>query len=130
MKLFRLCVLMVLLAASGSVWAQRMIPQNMRVATLKSVAYPQVVLANDGWSWMRILTAGWLDGSKVYTLAPGVRVRNQQNLFEVYSRLPSYNGQAVAIRFDQNNNIDELWILTAEEREVLRMRAKGMETRR
>ena len=121
---------MVLLAASGSVWAQRMIPQNMRVATLKSAAYPQVVLANDGWSWMRILTAGWLDGSKVYTLAPGVRVRNQQNLFEVYSRLPSYNGQAVAIRFDQNNNIDELWILTAEEREVLRMRAKGMETRR
>lgn len=124
MKLFRLVLISGLFFVMGSAWAARMIPPNMQVAKLKAASYPTVVLANDGWDWMKVLTLGWLDGSQTYQMTAGVRIRNQKNLFVVHGQLPRFAGEAVAVRFGNANQIEEIWILTPQERDQLRLRAE------
>ena len=127
MKWLRLSMVMLLLGIGSSAWAARMIPPDMQVAVLKSAQAPNVVLGNDKWSWLRILTLGWLDGSTTYPLSANFRMRNQQNLFEVSGRLPAFTGEAVAVRINTAGQIEEMWILTPQEREILRQRAVMLE---
>lgn len=127
MNRLRIFVLVLLLGISGMSMAQRIIPTSMQVAVLKNANGLQVLLGNDRFSWLRVLTVGWLDGNKLYQLNTNVRVRNQKNLFVTYNQLPKFRGEAVAVRFDHNGNVDEIWILTPEEREQLRLRADRIE---
>ncbi|WP_066566263.1 hypothetical protein [Snodgrassella sp. CFCC 13594] len=123
-----LCIFCLTFAFSA--FAARIIPTNMQVAVLKSASGNQVVLGNDKWSWLKVLTLGWLDGSKAYDLNASVRVRNQNNLFVTYGQLPRFAGEAVAVRFNTaNSGIDEIWILTPQEREQLAQRAERMRAR-
>ena len=56
--MYRIFAVMLLLCSSVG-WAQRAVPDDMDVAVLKEVAYPQIVLGNNGISWLKILTLGW-----------------------------------------------------------------------
>lgn len=127
MKYLRLSLLMLLLGIGASAWGARMIPPDMQVAVLKSAQVPHVVLGNDKWSWLRILTLGWLDGSATYPLSANFKIRNQQNLFELSGRLSAFTGEAVAVRINTAGQIEEIWILNPQERDMLRQRAKMLE---
>lgn len=105
--------------------AGRVLPQNMDMAVLKSAQYPQVELTEDGFSWLKFLTVGWLDGAKKFTLTPAVRVRTEKNLFVTHNNLPKFAGKAVAVRRNQQNQIEEIWVLTEAEREIYRQRAEA-----
>lgn len=128
MKRLRIFVLLfLLLCTSGMSMAQRSIPPYMQVAVLKDANGLQVLLGNDKFSWLRILTVGWKNGNRLYEMNTSVRVRNQKNMFITYNQLPRFKGEAVAVRLDQFNRVNELWILTPEEREQLRQRADRIE---
>ncbi|UOO82151.1 hypothetical protein LVJ83_01335 [Uruburuella testudinis] len=111
---FAVCVLL----CTSMVWAQRAIPQDMDVAVLKRVSYPQIVLSNDGLSWLKILTLGWLDRSAVFEVAPAVRIRDEHNRFIVRGKLVAKTGKTVAVRRDGGNRILEIWVLSEPERQV------------
>ncbi len=123
-RLLMMCVCCLCLSPA---WAQRFLPQDMDMAVMKAAQYPTVVLSADGFSWLKILTLGWLDRSTQFQLSPAVRIRDESNRFIVYGKLPEHAGKAVAVRRDPQNNINEIWILTAEEREVYRQRAREKE---
>lgn len=65
----------------------------MDVAVLKEVAYPQIVLGNNGISWLKILTLGWLDNSRVFNVTSGLRVKDERNRFIVRGKLASLCGE-------------------------------------
>lgn len=127
MKRLRIVILALLLSISGMSMAQRIIPQYMHVAVLKDANGLQVLLGNDKFPWLKVLTLGWMDGNQTYAMNTNVRIRNQQNLFITYNKLVNFKGEAVAVRLDQHNRINELWILTPEERDQLRLRANSLE---
>ncbi|MGL5466941.1 MAG: hypothetical protein ACRDCT_01935, partial [Shewanella sp.] len=53
----------LVLFCSSITWAQRTVPNDMDVAILKKVNLPYVELSNGGFSWLKLLTLGWLDGN-------------------------------------------------------------------
>lgn len=119
MKRFLLAFLILF---SSTVWAGRFLPQNMQLAVLKEVNYPEVTLAGDGISWIQILTLGLLDDSENSDTKAGIRLRDDHNRFMVKNRLPRFTGQRVGVIFDNQNKIQEIWILTDREIETLRQR--------
>lgn len=121
----RFCFIVLGLLFTLPALAGRVLPQNMDMAVLKSAQYPQVELTEDGFSWLKLLTIGWLDGAKQFQMTPTVRIRSQQNLFVTYNNLPKFAGKAVAVRRNNKNQIEEIWILTEAEREVYRQRAEA-----
>ena len=50
--------LMALLFISQATWAARILPNQIQLAVLQQVNYPQVVLSGDGITWTEILTLG------------------------------------------------------------------------
>lgn len=118
----RLLLLVLLLSANLS-WAGRVVPQDMNVAVLKQVSYPQVVLSPDGFSWLKFFTLGWLSSSTSYTAVEGVRVRDEHNRFIVKGRLAENAGKPVAVKMDNSKQIVEIWVLSEEEQAYLRQRA-------
>ena len=122
--MYRIFAVMLLLCSSVG-WAQRAVPDDMDVAVLKEVAYPQIVLGNNGISWLKILTLGWLDNSRVFNVTSGLRVKDERNRFIVRGKLASHVGKTVAVRRDDGNNITEIWILTEPEQRVFEQRAAG-----
>lgn len=124
-RLMAILLLGLMLAAPA--WAGRVLPQDMDMAVMKSGQYPEVVLTSEGFSWLKLLTLGWLDKAQAFQLTPAVRIRNQQNLFVTYNHLPRFAGQAVAVRRNPAGQISEIWILTEAEKEVFRQRAKARE---
>ena len=89
--MYRIFAVMLLLCSSLG-WAQRAVPDDMDVAVLKEVAYPQIVLGNNGISWLKILTLGWLDNSRVFNVTSGLRVKDERNRFIVRGKLVSHVG--------------------------------------
>ena len=53
-----------LLLSSQLAWAGRVLPPDMRLAVLKKVNYPDIVLSGDGWTWTQILTLGLMQTPK------------------------------------------------------------------
>ncbi|MDO1509997.1 MULTISPECIES: hypothetical protein [unclassified Neisseria] len=119
-KLFTLLILL----CSSLTWAQRTVPDDMDVAVLKQVAYPQVVLSNDGISWLKILTLGWLDNNvSAFNTTHDLRIRDERNRFVVRGKLASKTGKTVAVKRDAEGNINEIWVLTEGEEEAVKQRA-------
>ncbi|MDO5073896.1 Uncharacterised protein [Neisseria animaloris] len=119
-KLFTLLILL----CSSLTWAQRAIPEDMNVAVLKQVAYPQVVLSNGGVPWLKILTLGWLDNNvSAFNITPDLRIRDERNRFIVRGKLTAQTGKTVAIRRNAEGSINEIWILTEGEKEAVKRRA-------
>lgn len=106
--------------------AGRVLPRDMEMAVMKSVQFPEVVLSPDGFSWLKVLTLGWLNGAQKFQLSKDVTVRNQKNAYVTHGRLSSYAGQPVGVRFNEQGIIVEVWVLTEGEREVFRRRAEAM----
>lgn len=102
--------------------AARALPVDMDMAILKQVQYPQVVLGTGGISWLKILTLGWLSNDAVFQVSVDVRIRNEQNRFITRGKLNAYVGKAVGIRRNPANNIEEIWILTDQERATFQAR--------
>lgn len=116
-----LSVLVLLL--SGLVWAQRTVPNDMDVAVLKQVSYPQIVLSNNDLSWLKILTLGWLDHAQAFNVGSDVRIRDENNRFIVRGKLNAKVGKTVAVRRDSDGNIKEIWVLTEPEQRLFEQRA-------
>lgn len=123
MKSLRACICVALLFLSSASWAGRAIPSYMQVAQLKSAAGQQVVLSKSSWNLTRVLSLGLMKKNQVFPLNTNVRIRDENNRFVTYNKLPQFLGKAVAVRFDQNNRIQEMWILTDDERHSLQLGA-------
>ncbi len=116
--------LILLLAFSSTVWAYRFPIDSMEVAVLKSASFPQVTLTSEGFSWLRVLTLGWLDnGSKTFNMVQGVRIKDENNRFITHGQLANHSGKIVALRRDGAGNITEMWILTPQENAAFKERA-------
>ncbi|WP_156956472.1 hypothetical protein [Stenoxybacter acetivorans] len=128
MKGLRIIFSAALLLLSASIWAQRTVPADMRVAVLEASRGREVVLRKATWSPIQTLSFNLLGSDRqTYPINAAVRVRNEKNLFEPYGRLVKYSGKTVAVRFDNQNRINEIWILTDKERADLKDRAKEQE---
>ena len=114
----------ITLLCSSLAFAGRSLPTDMDMAILKQVNYPQVVLGNDGISWLKILTLGWLSNNSTFEMNSSVRIRNEKNRFITRNKLNGYVGQPVGVRRNADNRIEEIWILTEDERAAFRSRAQ------
>lgn len=117
-KMMRKILAVCILLCSSLSWAQRTIPDDMDVAILKEVNYPQIVLSNGGISWLKILTLGWLDNTSAFNISPGLKIKDERNRFIVRGKLTAKIGKTIAIRRDGGNNIQEIWILSEPEKQV------------
>ncbi|MBR5940757.1 MAG: hypothetical protein IKZ88_05805 [Neisseriaceae bacterium] len=106
--------------------AGRVLPRNMEVAVVKSYKHPELVLSPDGFSWLKVLTLGWLNGAQTFKVSGDVVVHNKKNFTVNYGRLQSHIGEPVGVRFDEQGVIVEIWILTDGERDTLRRRAEAL----
>lgn len=118
-------LLALLLALSSTAWAHRFPIDSMEVAVLKSASFPKVTLTTEGFSWLRVLTLGWLDGgAKTVDMVQGVRIKDDQNRFITHGQLSNYAGRIVALRRNGAGNIVEIWVLTPEENAAFKQRAE------
>lgn len=125
MKKYLLLLLIALCGQTAS--AQRFPVNDMEIAVLRGVQFPQVQLSNEGFSWLRLLTLGWLDGTQTFDMTAGVRIRDENNRFIVHGRLPEHNGKIIAIRRTPYGQISEIWVLTPAEHEAFRRYADQRE---
>ena len=104
-----------ILLLSSLTWA-RTLPDDMDVADLKRIDLPYVELSSGGFSWMKVLTLGWIDGNAAtFQLARGVRLRDENDRFLVLGRLTVQSGKPVAVKRDAAGVIRELWLLNGDE---------------
>ena len=104
-----------ILLLSSLTWA-RTLPDDMDVAVLKRIDLPYVELSSGGFSWMKVLTLGWIDGNAAtLQLARGVRLRDENDRFLVLGRLTVQSGKPVAVKRDAAGVIRELWLLNDDE---------------
>lgn len=120
----KLLFTLFILAIGQSAWAQRFPVENMEVAVLRQAQFPQVQLSSDGFSWLRFLTLGWLDGSQTFNMTMNVRIRDENNRFITHNRLPQHTGKVVALRRTNAGQVSEIWILTPAEHEAFRQLAE------
>lgn len=92
-------------------WAQRVIPADMHILHLQKVQFPIAEFTDYSGSWLGHLLRKKIVGQ----IDDDVRIRNQQNRFVVRSKLLSYLKNPVAVHYDANGVITEIWILTDEE---------------
>ncbi|MFO1207518.1 MAG: hypothetical protein U1E63_17640 [Burkholderiales bacterium] len=86
---------------ASAAWAERPLPADGVRATLTGPqAYPQVQL-----------------GGKLYRMAPGGIIRDEENRKIVHGELPS-RAQVLYLP-DANGDISRIWILTPEEQAML-----------
>lgn len=112
-----------LLLSSQIALAGRFLPKDIRLAVLKKVDYPNVVLAGDGWTWTQILTLGIVDNNRTEAETLGsIRIKDTYNRFITKNKLPAHVGQPVGVFFDRQGQVKEVWILTLKEREELKQR--------
>lgn len=119
MKFLRVsvCTLFFLIAAHS--WAGRILPNDIQIAVLKNAVGKEVVLGSAKRGWLRTVTLGVVNGNKSFLLSNNIRVRNDRNNFETYNKLQNYRNRTVAVRFDRSERIQDIWVLTAEERDRL-----------
>ena len=119
MKFIRLSLCILFVFISSASWAGRILPNDIYVMTLKDAFGKQVVLGTPKNAWLRTVTLGVVNGNKKYELSNGVRIRDDHNLFVTYNKLPKFRNRAIGVRVDRSNRIEEIWVLTAEERDRL-----------
>ena len=103
--------------------AARDLPRGMEVAYMKSAQYPTIELSSGGFSWVKLLTLGLADGSQQYSMSNSVKIRNQKNAFVTRSKLSAYGDHFVAFKRNNNNQIQEIWILKDDEVEKFKQEA-------
>lgn len=116
--------LMALLLISQATWAARILPNQIQLAVLQQVNYPQVVLSGDGITWTEILTLGLVTPTVENGSVVGLRIRDTNNRFITKNKLPQYVGHPVGVFFNQDKQINEIWILTPQERATLKARGQ------
>ncbi|MDO4877685.1 MAG: hypothetical protein Q3966_00120 [Neisseria sp.] len=106
-------------------WAGRVLPPDIKLAVLKKVDYPQVVLAGDGWTWTQILTLGLVDNNRTETDAlTAIRIKDTNNRFITKNKLKNYLGEPVGVFLNNHGDVKEIWILTPKERLELKARSQ------
>lgn len=104
-------------------WAGRVLPADIKLAVLKKVEYPQVVLAGDGWTWTQILTLGLVDNNRTEADAlTSIRIKDTNNRFIIKNRLQNHLGEPVGVFLNNQGDVKEIWILTPKERLELKSR--------
>lgn len=95
--------------------AGRIIPRNFNLYSIVAVQDPYIKVRPPNSSWLRYLSLGLIDNAKELKLAPGLRIRNERNLFIVRKLLSNYKGRVVAVRYDTMGMVNEVLILTEKE---------------
>ena len=101
----------------------RELPDDIEVAYMKSAQYPTVQFSSGGFSWVKLMTLGIADSAKNFQMSPGVKVRNQKNVFVTRSKISMYGGNFVAFKRNGKDQIQEIWVLNADEVEKFRQQA-------
>lgn len=122
MKILNFGILLVLFTMSSISWAARIVPTDMQILYLKSAYGKQVVLSKKEWSPKKMFSLGISNDNRTFQINNNIRIRDEGNRFTTYNKLPQYVGRNVAVRFNRNNNIQEIWILTKEENLILKQR--------
>ena len=108
--------------------AARELPRDMEVAYMKSAQYPNVKLSSGGLSWLKLLTLGLADSSQNYTVASSVKIRNQRHAFVTRGKMSMFHDVFIAFKRDNNNQIQEIWILNDNEVDKFKERAETRQT--
>ncbi|KDN12364.1 hypothetical protein BGI40_02815 [Snodgrassella communis] len=119
MKYLRLALCGLIFFTSSFVWAGRVLPNDVHIVVMKSAEGQQVVLGTAKKAWLRTLSLGLIKGNKTFQLSKVVRVHDTSNRFVTYNTLYRFKNIPIAVRFDKANQIQEIWILTDEERDAL-----------
>ncbi|PIT08852.1 hypothetical protein BHC46_00325 [Snodgrassella alvi] len=119
MKYLRLALCGLIFFTSSFVWAGRVLPNDVHIVVMKSAEGQQVVLGTAKKAWLRALSLGLMKGNKTFQLSKVVRVHDTSNRFVTYNTLYRFKNIPIAVRFDKANLIQEIWILTDEERAAL-----------
>ena len=117
-------LLIILLFVSQVTWAARILPHHIQLAVLQQVNYPQLVLRGDGITWTEVLTLGLVTPMVENGSVTGLRIRDTNNRFITKNKLPQYVGYSVGVFFNNEKQINEIWILTPQERATLKARGQ------
>ena len=97
--------------------------ENCTVGYCADFIYATVQFSSGGFSWVKLMTLGIADSAKNFQMSPGVKVRNQKNVFVTRSKISMYGGNFVAFKRNGKDQIQEIWVLNADEVEKFRQQA-------
>ena len=95
--LFALLAAMLALACATQACAERNFPEQARRGDLKAYQYPKMKI-----------------GDRIYRLAPGSRIFNQQNLIIMPASLQTQTAPVMYI-LDMGGDLSRIWLLTRDE---------------
>jgi hypothetical protein len=94
---FSIVAFTLALACATQAWAERNFPERAKRGELKAYEYPSMKI-----------------GDKVYRLAPGSRIVNQQNLIIMPASLQVQTAPVMYI-LDTSGDLSRIWLLTEDE---------------
>ncbi len=116
--MFKKAILLVVGIGFSVVVQARVLPKNLLVGVYKSGAYPEIVIVKDTphLTVKKALTLGLSNTKKTIYLPVSIRIRDENNRYITWGRLPLHLNKAIAVDADENGNAKMIWILTPSER--------------
>lgn len=111
-----------LLCLALPVSAGRLLPDNLVVGTLGAMDETGIDFVRDDRTLLQRLGALIAAEPSHFALAPGVRILDDHNRFLLSGHLNNLNGRTVGVTFDQQGNINRIWVLGDDEIEALKQR--------
>ncbi|HJV05964.1 MAG TPA: hypothetical protein VJ642_01430 [Chromobacteriaceae bacterium] len=109
------------LALSLPAWAvNRVLPATVQPGLLQQAEGKRVAFLPKGSS--NGLFGLFASTGNSYTVAPGLRIIDENNRMLLMGRLPALVGRQVGVTFDLYGNINRIWLLTDDEWNALNAR--------
>lgn len=106
---------LTLLLLSFEAVAARMLPSGLLLGSVRSASYPFITLESPRRGLADRLLALGRRPAVSYRLTAGVRIRSEEGRYLVSGLLPTLVGKTVAMRRGSTGDVQEIWVLTAEE---------------
>ncbi|MDF0606801.1 hypothetical protein HZU77_014235 [Neisseriaceae bacterium TC5R-5] len=119
----------VLLILVLPVQAARLLPEDIKAGTIRNVADASIEFVKKDRSLLETLTGIFIRSNRQFPLAPGLRIFDQNNRFLLRGQLAGLEGQAVAVGFNMQGQINRVWVLLPEEVEQLTQREADLAAR-
>ncbi|UTH75378.1 hypothetical protein [Chromobacterium sp. IIBBL 290-4] len=104
-----------LLALALSIQAARLLPDNLVLGTLGEQDDSGVDFTRGDRTILQRLSALIAAEPSHFALSPGLRIFDEHNRFLLSGQLNNLKGRAVGVTFDQQGNINRIWVLGDEE---------------